>query len=134
MDQISFDNSSPPPTIFVEVGEPVPLRHVTGNGRAGVPALEADVGPAKVEVGEGEHVVQLHVYLLQDREHLLVDWVELKRAKFRLCKLYKVVQQEFTPEIYLSLMPFDSRQFIFTMASTELIKTVGPRLRDSGFL
>ena len=70
-------------TFIVEVGEPVPLNHVTGDGRAGVPALEADVGPAKVEVVEVEHVVQLHVDLLQDREHLLVDWVELVRAKLR---------------------------------------------------
>ena len=75
MDQISFDNASPSPTFFVEVGEPVPLNHIAGDGRAWVPALEADVGPAKVEVVEGEHVVQLHVYLLQDGEHLLVDWV-----------------------------------------------------------
>ena len=62
-------------TFFVEVGKVVPLQHVTGDGRAGVPAVEADVRPAEVEVVEVEHFVQLHVYIPEDQEHILVHWV-----------------------------------------------------------
>ena len=80
-------------TFFVEVCEVVPLLHVAGDGRAGVPAVEVEVGSAQVEVGEGEHLVELHVDLLQDQEHLLVHRIELKIAKFGMYTVFVAIRK-----------------------------------------